>query len=137
MSAATRRRARAPRPPRATSRPAAAPAPAPGAAAPAAAATVRLPRRSKGQRPQFYPDPAIDQLFAIVTALAAEISVAFDRLDTLERVLVQRATLPPAAVESYLPDASATQQRAQRRDELLQRVFAVLEAYPQKPPSVR
>lgn len=97
----------------------------------AAGGTVRLPRRSKGRRPQFYDDPAIDQLFAIVTALAAEISVAFDRMDTLERVLVRRAALSPAALQSYEPDARATEQRAQRRDELLQRVFAVFDAYPQ------
>jgi hypothetical protein len=98
----------------------------------AAGGAVRLPRRSKGRRPEFYDDPAIDQLFAIVTALAAEISVAFDRMDTLERVLVRRAALSPAALESYEPDARATQQRAQRRDALLQRVFAVFDAYPQK-----
>ncbi len=104
---------------------------------PAAGGTVRLQRQSKGRRPEFYDDPAIDQLFAIVTALTAELSVAFDRLDTLERVLVQRVALSPEAVESYVPDASATQLRAQRRDELLQRVFAVFEAYPQKPSTGR
>jgi hypothetical protein len=98
----------------------------------AAGNAVRLPRRSKGRRPEFYDDPAIDQLFAIVTALAAEMSVAFDRLDTLERVLVRRGALSASALESYEPDARAAQQRAQRRDELLQRVFAVFDAYPPK-----
>jgi hypothetical protein len=93
---------------------------------------VRLPRRSKGRRPEFFDDPAIDQLFAIVTALTAEMSVAFDRVDTLERVLVRRGALSANALESYEPDPRAALQRAQRRDELLQRVFAVFEAYPQK-----
>jgi hypothetical protein len=108
-----------------------------GAVKRAAGNTVRLPRRSKGRRPEFYDDPAIDQLFAIVTALAAEMSVAFDRLDTLERVLVRRGALSAAALESYEPDPRAAQQRAQRRDELLQRVFAVFDAYPQKKPITR
>jgi hypothetical protein len=100
------------------------------AAAPAEG--VQLPRRSKGRRPEFYDDPAVDQLFAIVTALTAEISVAFDRLDTLERVLVQSQMLAPNALESFQPDALASRQRSERRDELLRRVFAVLEAYAER-----
>ncbi len=91
--------------------------------------TVRLPRIAKGRRPEFYEDPAIDQLFAIVTALTGEISVLFDRLDTLERLLTQARLLPAGALEAYLPDASAAADRGERRDELLRRVFAVLELY--------
>jgi hypothetical protein len=89
---------------------------------------VSLPRRAKGRRPQFYEDPAIDQLFAIVTALTGEISVLFDRLDTLERLLTESRVLPQA-IESYVPDDAAAALRGQRRDELLRRVFAVLELY--------
>jgi hypothetical protein len=88
-----------------------------------------LPRFAKGRRPQFYEDPAIDQLFAIVTALTGEISVLFDRIDTLERLLTQYRVLPAQAVEAYVPDEAAAALRGQRRDELLRRVFAVLELY--------
>ena len=45
-----------------------------------AAPPGRLPRDPKGRRAQFYADPAIDQLWAGVTSLTAEVSVAFDRL---------------------------------------------------------
>ncbi len=90
---------------------------------------VRLPTLAKGTRPEFYEDPAIDQLFAIVTALTGEISVLFDRLDTLERVLVRARSLAPEAVESYVADGAEAELRAQRRAELLRRVFAVFEAY--------
>ena len=100
-----------------------------GADAEGSSKPVTLPRLSKGTRPEFYDDPAIDQLFAIVTALTAELSVAFDRLDTLERVLVEARTLPHGAVEAYVGDADATAQRASKRAELLQRVFAVFDAY--------
>ncbi len=98
-------------------------------AAIAAPQSVRLPRIAKGRRPEFYEDPAIDQLFAIVTALTGEISVLFDRLDTLERILVERSVLRADALEAYVPDASAAATRGERRDELLRRVFAVLEIY--------
>jgi len=91
--------------------------------------SVRLPRIAKGRRPEFYEDPAIDQLFAIVTALTGEISVLFDRLDTLERLLTEGRVLTPGALEAYAPDASAAAMRGERRDELLRRVFAVLEIY--------
>jgi hypothetical protein len=90
---------------------------------------VSLPRFAKGRRPQFYEDPAIDQLFAIVTALTGEISVLFDRLDTMERLLTESRVLPTQAIEAYVPDEAAATLRAQRRDELLRRVFAVLELY--------
>jgi hypothetical protein len=90
---------------------------------------VSLPRMAKGRRPQFYDDPAVDQLFAIVTALTGEISVLFDRLDTLERLLTESRALPAQAIEAYVPDEAAAALRGQRRDELLRRVFAVLELY--------
>jgi hypothetical protein len=95
----------------------------------AASKSVRLPRFAKGQRPEFYEDPAIDQLFAIVTALTGELSVLSDRLDTVERLLAQRGTLPAQAIEDYVPDETAAALRAARRDELLRRVFEVLERY--------
>jgi hypothetical protein len=99
---------------------------------------VKLPTRSKGDRPVFYEDPAIDQLFAIVTALTGEISVAFDRLDTLESALVRARALAPDALESYVADGSAAELRARKREELLRRVFAVLEAYAdRRSPSAR
>ncbi len=100
-----------------------------GAGAEGSSKPVTLPRLSKGTRPEFYEDPAIDQLFAIVTALTAELSVVFDRLDTLERVLVESRALANGAVEAYVGDADAIEQRASKRAELLQRVFAVFDAY--------
>jgi len=103
----------------------AAAAPAGASAAPA----VRLPRIAKGHRPEFYEDPAIDQLFAIVTALTGEVSVLFDRLDTVERLLDDSGAVRAQAIEAYVPDPSAAALRAERRDELLRRVFAVLELY--------
>jgi len=91
--------------------------------------SVRLPRIAKGHRPEFYEEPAIDQLFAIVTALTGEVSVLFDRLDTVERLLTEAGVLRADTLEAYVPDAAAAAIRRERRDELLRRVFAVLEIY--------
>jgi hypothetical protein len=94
-----------------------------------ARAPIRLPRDPKGRRAQFYDDPAIDQLWAILLALTAEVSVAFDRIDTLERLLEQAGTLRRDEVEGYLPDESASEERNRRREALIQRVFQVLSQY--------
>ena len=95
---------------------------------------VRLPRVSKGKRPQFHDSVAVDQLFAIVTALAAELSVAFDRLDTVERLLVANGVIAEDAVEAYQPRGAAAEARGARREALIQRVFAVFEAYGTREP---
>jgi len=94
-----------------------------------AEASVRLPRDPKGRRAQFYDDPAIDQLWAIVLALTAEVSVAFDRIDTLERLLQRAGALQPGAIDAYSPGEAATTEKNRRREELIQRVFQVLSQY--------
>lgn len=90
---------------------------------------VRLPREPKGRRAQFYADPAIDQLMAIVAALTAEVSVAFERMDTLERLLEGSAQLDRAAIEAFLPDEAVAAERFRAREELIERVFQVLGQY--------
>jgi len=95
----------------------------------ATADTVTLQRVSKGRRPRFHDSEAVDQLFAIVTALTAELSVAFDRIDTVERLLVGAGALTADCVESYQPSDAAVEARSARREALIQRVFAVFEAY--------
>ena len=90
---------------------------------------VHLPRDPKGRRAQFYQDPAIDQLMAIVVALTAEVSVAFERMDTLERLLERAGSLTQADIEAFRPDEAAATQRSRHREELIQRVFQVLSQY--------
>jgi hypothetical protein len=90
---------------------------------------VTLRRVSKGKRPQFHDSVAVDQLFAVVTALAAELSVAFDRLDTVERVLAANGVITESAIEGYEPEGAAAEARGARRAALIKRVFAVFEAY--------
>ncbi len=100
-----------------------------GREAVAAEVAVRLPRDPKGRRAQFYPDPAVDQLMAIVVALTAEVSVAFDRIDTLERLLAARGVIDAGDLEAWQPDERAEAERARRREELIERVFLVLGQY--------
>jgi hypothetical protein len=86
---------------------------------------VSLPRRAKGERPYFFDDPAIDQLHALFLALSAELSVAYDRIDTLERLLERKGLLPRAEIEAFRPDDAVEADRAARRNEYLQRIFRI------------
>lgn len=81
------------------------------------------PRRPKGQQPVFFDDPAIDQLHAAVVALASELAVAFDRIDTLERLLEQRVGLARSSIDEFAPDEDLQRQRSARHADIAERVL--------------
>ncbi len=87
------------------------------------------PHRPKGHRPYYFDDPAIDQLHSAVLALTGELAVALDRIDSLERQLAARGVVPADAIDSYQPDASASQARMQRYTALADRILKPFRDY--------
>lgn len=87
------------------------------------------PTRAKGPLPQYFDDPAIDQLHSALLVLAAELSVAYDRIDTLERVLEHKHGLQRSDLESYEPDEAAAAERAARREALVARLLRPFREY--------
>jgi hypothetical protein len=87
------------------------------------------PRRTKGHRPYYFDDPAIDQLYAAFLALAAELSVACERLDTVERLLERRGGPSRADIESFRPDEAAAGERAAKRAALVERLMRPFREY--------
>ncbi len=87
------------------------------------------PTRAKGPLPQYFDDPAIDQLHSALLALAAELSVAYDRIDTLERLLEQKGALARADIEHYEPDEASLRERAARREALVARLLRPFRDY--------
>ena len=69
-------------------------------------------RKAKGKRPEYFKDPALDRLYSVVFALAAEVSALRERHDTLERLLDAKGVLSRAEIESFEPDREAGEQRA-------------------------
>jgi len=61
-----------------------------------------------------------DQALAMIAALASELAVARERIDTLERLLEEAGAIERARIESY----QAQGQAAQERDALRQRIVA-------------
>lgn len=87
------------------------------------------PTRAKGPLPQYFDDPAIDQLHSALLALAAELSVAYDRIDTLERMLERKGALSRTDIDRFEPDEAALQERAARREALVARLLRPFRDY--------
>lgn len=70
--------------------------------------------------------PAEDRLIAMVAALASELAITRERLDTLERLADASGMVPRAAIEDYAPDAEAARERDANRQRLIAKVFRPL-----------
>lgn len=81
---------------------------------------------AKGGRPLFLETPALDDLLSIVVALAQELAVVRERVDTAERLLVQKGILGPQDIEKYKPDRKVDSEREQWRQDYLARVFRAI-----------
>lgn len=82
---------------------------------------------SRGERPHFFDNPDIDRLLAIVWAMAGELAVTRERLDTVERLLAQRAVLDSSAIDAYRPDATAARERGQWQIDYIARLLRILQ----------
>lgn len=89
---------------------------------------VRLQRKAKGERPYFFEDPAADKLLAMLMALAGEVSVMRDRLDTVERLAQERGVFRPEDIEAYRPPDEVLAARATRREEFLNEITRIIQA---------
>ncbi|MEH2053710.1 hypothetical protein [Nostoc sp.] len=82
---------------------------------------------AKGKRPVYLENPQTDKLLAIVMALAGEVSVLHERLDTIERLLEVKGIFSATEIEAYEPDTTVTKEREQWRAEYIARVLRVLQ----------
>jgi hypothetical protein len=78
-------------------------------------------RAALGERPRYFDDPASDQLMALVLALGTELAVTRERLDTVERLLAERAVLTQRDIDAWRPGATAKSERSQLHREFLRR----------------
>ena len=77
-------------------------------------------------RPRFIADASNEKLWDVVLALSTELAATRSRLDTLERVLADRGSLPPGAIESWRPSQDAGVARVHDMQAYTQRVFETL-----------
>jgi len=82
---------------------------------------------SQGKRPYFFEHADTDRLLAIVWAMAGELAVTRERLDTVERLLAERHVLDRQAIEAYRPDAQAARERGEWQIEYIGRLLRILQ----------
>jgi len=85
-----------------------------------------MAKKAKGKKPTFFVDPQVDKLMAIVMALAGEVSVLRERLDTVERLVENKGLLTRHEIEAYRPTEQAAEEREQWRSQYIARVLRVV-----------
>lgn len=86
-----------------------------------------MAKKAKGKRPVYFDDPQIDKLLAIAIALAGEVSVLRERLDTLERLAQAKGLFSIEEIETYQPDDQVAKERDQWRADYIARVLRVVQ----------
>ncbi len=84
---------------------------------------ARAGTRAKGKRPDFLGDPVVERMLSILLAVAGEVSVLKERLDTVERLLETKGSIDRADIESYMPDPDAAYQRSVMTKEYVARIM--------------
>ncbi len=88
-----------------------------------AAADVKLPRVTKGKRPSFFEDPALDQMMTFMLEVITELSVVRERVDTIERLLDRKGSISRDDIEAYQPDGDVAAERMAWREAYLKRIL--------------
>jgi hypothetical protein len=83
--------------------------------------------KSKGKRPYFLEDRDVERLMTITMALAQEVSVLRERLDTVERLLDRENVVRRAAIEEFAPTKAEAEERGRMIEEFLARILRVLQ----------
>jgi hypothetical protein len=83
--------------------------------------------KPKGKRPYFFDDPAVERVLAITMAVAQEVSVLHERLDTIERLLEKNGGLKRTDIDAYTPDPEAAQERAEWTRAYIAKVLRIVQ----------
>lgn len=85
-----------------------------------------MTKSAKGKRPIYLNEPELDKMLAILMALAGEVSVLHERLDTLERLIQVKGILSLDEIENYQVDEQVAKEREQWRTEYIARLLQIL-----------
>ena len=80
--------------------------------------------KPKGKRPFFLKDPDIERVMAITMAVAQELAVMRERLDTVERLLEAKG-ITQTDIENFAPTKAQAEQRGAWTQEYLARILRI------------
>lgn len=97
--------------------------------------------KAKGQRPYFLEDKAVERVLNITMAVASEVAVLHERLDTIERLLGSKNILHVAEIEAFMPNSVQAEERQRWHASYIARILRIvqqeLEALQQDPENNR
>lgn len=67
--------------------------------------------KSKGGRPYFLESAETERVMNVAMAVATEVAVLRERIDTMERLLEAKGLIDRSAIETYEPDETAAEER--------------------------
>lgn len=83
--------------------------------------------KPKGKRPYFFESRESERVMAITMAVAQELAVMRERLDTVERLLDTKGVISKADIESYAPSKQEADERGAWTQEYLARILRIVQ----------
>jgi len=86
--------------------------------------SIRISRSAKGPRPAFFAgEPGADQLLGMLLAVASEVAVLRERMDTIEQIAAARGVSIAAEIEAFEPTIADRERREAWRQQYMQRIL--------------
>ena len=84
-------------------------------------------RESSGPRPAYFDDPDIDRVLAITLAVAEEVGVIAERLDSMQRLLESRGLIDAGELDAFEPSDDVQDARLEWHRAFIARVLRVVD----------
>ncbi len=83
--------------------------------------------KARGKRPYFFDDPDVERVLSITMAVAGELAVLRQRLDTIEELLETQGAVTRADIETFEPDPAHAERRGRWYQEYLARILRIVQ----------
>ncbi len=83
--------------------------------------------KAKGKRPYFFQDPDVERVLAITMAVAGELAVLRQRLDSIETLLEERGSVSRGDIEAFTPNSAQEAARSRWYQEYLARILRIVQ----------
>jgi hypothetical protein len=85
------------------------------------------PRTPKGLRPYAMNEPHAERVLYVAMAVATELSVLHDKVDTITRLAEAKGLLTPQEIEDYTPPPEVAAEREAWRKAYIRRLLRIME----------
>jgi hypothetical protein len=83
--------------------------------------------KAKGKRPYFLEDPAVERVLNITMAVAQELAVMHERLDTIERILERKGLVLRDEIDAFVPTDDQAEDRQRWHATYIARVLRIVQ----------